>query len=466
MEGHTTDPRELTKLRKRRGVVHASITRLESRLRELEEISDQPTTADHAHQLAVRSKALDSEFKSYHLQLVDLIDENDDELLEKEQEILDKHDDHVADMNVRFNRLYSNATPTAPGDRQKLSSRKLAHLERSVISVRDAIIALPTDHEDISLLEQYQAQLSDYKMEMAVIHTELLSVDDEDEVSDQLVLYSKLEGILFECSHCARKLLRAQHHLESATTISTDHGSGVKLPKLDVPTFDGSILQWRRFCVSVHSRSNLTDAEKLVYLQHALKDGSAKTIIEGLSQSGEQYPEAVKCLTAQFDRPRLIHQTHVKMILDAPQLRDGSGKELRRLHDIILQHLRALKSMDQQPSPSFITSIIELKLDTTTMFEWQRHTQSQNEVPHYRDILEFIDHRAQASEISTPSRKPLNPILLPGRHLLLQNPFLPSSLMLIPLVTSVHCVKRKSIPCIHVQSSNLYLMTKGSPLSR
>ena len=97
------------------------------------------------------------------------------------------------------------------------------------------------------------------------------------------------------------------------------------------------------------------------------------------------------------------------MILDAPQLRDGSGKELRRLYDIIQQHLRALKSMDQEPSPSLITSIIELKLDTTTMFEWQHHTQSQNEVPHYRDILEFIDHRAQASEISTPSRKPMKP---------------------------------------------------------
>ena len=302
------------------------------------------------------------------MQLVDLIDENDDELLEKEQEILHKHDYHVADMNVRFNRLYSNTTSTASGDRQKLSSRKLAHLERSIISVRDAIIALPTDHEDISLLEQYQAQLSDYKMEMAVIHTELLSVDDEDEVSDQLVLYSKLEGILFECSHCARKLLRAQHHLESATTISTDHGSGVKLPKLDVPTFDGSILQWRRqFCVSVHSRSNLMDRPlgRVVY------------------------PEAVKSLTARFDRPRLIHQTHVKMILDAPQLRDGSGKELRHLHDVIQQHLGALKSMDQEPSPS---SIIELKLDTTTMFEWQRHTQSSTSL-----LRHFGIHRPPSS---------------------------------------------------------------------
>ena len=168
--------------------------------------------------------------------------------------------------------------------------------------------------------------------------------------------------------------------------------------------------------MSVHGRSTLSNTEKLVYLQHALKDGSAKTIIEGLSQSGEQYTEAVKCLTDRFDRPRLIHQAHVKMIVDASPIRDGSGRELRRLHDVVQQHVRALKSMELEPSPSFITSLIELKLDATTMFEWQRHTQAQNEVPHYQEMLKFLDSRAQASEISTPPkkksdtpRKPWNP---------------------------------------------------------
>ena len=87
----------------------------------------------------------------------------------------------------------------------------------------------------------------------------------------------------------------------------------------------------------------MSNAEKLVYLQHALKDGSAKSIIEGLSQSGEQYTEAVGCLTTKFDRPRQIHQTHVKMILDAPPVRDGSGRELRRLHDVAQQHLHVLR---------------------------------------------------------------------------------------------------------------------------
>ena len=148
----------------------------------------------------------------------------------------------------------------------------------------------------------------------------------------------------------------------------------MKLLKLDVPTFDGNILNWKcfweQFCISVHDCSSLSDSEKLVHLQHVLKDGSARHVIKCLSHSGEHYSEAVKCLISHYDRPRLIHQTHVKMILEAPALKEGTGKELRRLHD------------------------------TNTMFEWQKHSQSSTAVPHYQDLLEFINLRAQASETS------------------------------------------------------------------
>ena len=57
--------------------------------------------------------------------------------------------------------------------------------------------------------------------------------------------------------------------------------------------------------------------------------------------------------------------------------------------------------MDYKPSGPFITSVLELKLNTATMFEWQKHSQSSIEVPHYQDLLEFIDLWAQASETST-----------------------------------------------------------------
>ena len=91
----------------------------------------------------------------------------------------------------------------------------------------------------------------------------------------------------------------------------------------------------------------------------------------------------------RFDRPRLIHQAHVRAILDALPLRHGNGRELRKLHDIASQHLRALKAMDQEPSGSFITSMLELKLDATTMFEWQRYSQETVEVSHFRVLLEW-----------------------------------------------------------------------------
>ena len=89
------------------------------------------------------------------------------------------------------------------------------------------------------------------------------------------------------------------------------------------------------------------------------------------------------------------------MILEAPVLKEGTGKELRQLHDTVQQHLRALKAMDHEQPGLFVISVLELKLDMNTMFEWQKHNQTSVDVPHYNKLLEFINLRAQASETTT-----------------------------------------------------------------
>ena len=64
---------------KQRGVVHASITRLGTRLKELEESSGLPQTPDHTRQLLAKLQSLDDDFKkSDHLELIDLIDKDDE----------------------------------------------------------------------------------------------------------------------------------------------------------------------------------------------------------------------------------------------------------------------------------------------------------------------------------------------------------------------------------------------------
>lgn len=45
------------------------------------------------------------------------------------------------------------------------------------------------------------------------------------------------------------------------------------------------------FCYAVHDCKDLPDSEKLVYLRSAVKDGTARNTIEGLSWSGEFYME-------------------------------------------------------------------------------------------------------------------------------------------------------------------------------
>ena len=395
--GTAPPTRNSSSLKRRRGVVRSFITRLGTRLRELEDARDLPTTPAHAEQLTAKLETLDADFKALHLQIIDSI-ESDDEL-DGEQTILDQHDDRVSEFQMRLSTLCSISArgPTPSGDTPEkiLLSRRLSRLERKLHSSHSAIAALTSDHPDVPLIKEYKEKIAEYKVESSQLCEEMLVMGLPDE-DDLFLLHSRLDDQLFQCSHLIRKLLT-----EYDTTTAITPSTGVKLPKLDVPTFDGNLLNWtqfwEQFCVAVH---DISDTEKLVYLRHALKDGTAKTIIEGLTRSGEHYVEAVESLKSRFDRPRLIHQTHVRCILESPSLREGSGKELRKLYDTIQQHIRALKSMGHEPSPSFITSVIELKLDTNTMFEWQRHSQSQNDVPHFQELLDFIDRRAQASEVS------------------------------------------------------------------
>lgn len=320
--------------------------------------------------------------------------------------MLDRFEDDIAALSLHLKKL-SAPSVTAETSAGKQLSRKLIRVKRHLEQTSEGL-SMTEEPVDVLLLEQYQEKMSDVKKDLSVIYEEIVTLDLDDD-HDLVLEHTKLEKSHFDCSLSIKKLL-SSHTTSSSSSPMAPVGKTSKLPKLDVPAFDGDVLRWQTFWeqfeTSIHSRSSLSDAEKLVYLQQAIKTGSARSAIEGLSHTGDQYAEAVSCLKARYDRPRVIHRAHVRTIVDTPSLRDGSGKELRRLHDTLQQHLRALKTMKCEPDPSFITSMIELKLDDTTSFEWQKHSQEKvGEVPHYEDILEFLNLRAQASESLTGSSK-------------------------------------------------------------
>ena len=111
----------IAKLRKRRGVVRASITRLGTRLKELEDAADRPDTPQHAGQLAAKLRSLDGEFDTIHFDVIDLIDEENEDVLVAEQGILDRHDNDAATLTVRLGSLSTAPVPSLPDVRKSLS---------------------------------------------------------------------------------------------------------------------------------------------------------------------------------------------------------------------------------------------------------------------------------------------------------------------------------------------------------
>ena len=265
------------------------------------------------------------------------------------------------------------ASKSKSPDVARVVNRQLTLLQAKLESIDTAIHDLDDTEEDIAcILEGYRDQVTEIKAELTALESSLLNSDvptDDPVMQNQ----AQVDKAAFDCQ------LRIKKHLHALITTPTkaSETTATKLPKLEPPTFHGDILQlknfWEQFCVSVHNRATIPKEEKLIYMQNAIKDKTAKSLIAGLQRPTTKLSSV--SWKGTTNRPRQIHQTHVCRIVEAPPLKDGTGKEIHALHNLVIQHLRALKSLGHEPSQAFITSLLEMKLDSTTMFEWQRHSQ-------------------------------------------------------------------------------------------
>ena len=98
-----------------------------------------------------------------------------------------------------------------------------------------------------------------------------------------------------------------------------------------------------------------------------------------------------------------------------PRPHHPNGKELRHLHDVVKQHMRVIEAMKSNSWQAFMLSIIELKLDQTSIFAWQDHSHDQRETPAYTDLLEFLDRRAHASENTIRESERKHPATIPDK---------------------------------------------------
>jgi len=103
--------------------------------------------------------------------------------------------------------------------------------------IQDGIASLDVEADNTCCLQQHQEELHDLKKDLGVLCDNLLAMSLEDQ-NELLWEKETLGRRISDCSLCIKKLLYSP--AEHGTPVIPS--AGVKLPKMDVPTLNGDLL--------------------------------------------------------------------------------------------------------------------------------------------------------------------------------------------------------------------------------
>ena len=123
--------------------------------------------------------------------------------------------------------------------------------------------------------------------------------------------------------------------------------------------------------------NDMPNISKFCYLQ-SLLEGEAKSVIQGLSQTSDNYPVACKMLKERFGRSERIIFAHIQALLNislpgkTPNTKYVSS--LWKLQDDLLTHVRSLEALGVSGAQYgvFMTPVILSRLPQDIRLEWSR----------------------------------------------------------------------------------------------
>ncbi|XP_077989885.1 uncharacterized protein LOC144444346 [Glandiceps talaboti] len=211
-------------------------------------------------------------------------------------------------------------------------------------------------------------------------------------------------------------LLEAQQQANLSPHHTSQHSpssnsANVKLPKLEITSFNGDILKWIEFWDSfasaVHYNTSLSPIDKFNYLRSKLT-GEALNSLSGLTLSNENYEIAVTILKERFGDEQTVINTHYTSLMDLSPSPNQLTR-LRSLHDALERHLRSLEALGQNVNQEIFISMITSKLpkEVLLQLEMQKGADSRWTVMKLRKLFElYITARESAERQSTAAATP------------------------------------------------------------
>ncbi|CAL7932860.1 unnamed protein product [Xylocopa violacea] len=186
----------------------------------------------------------------------------------------------------------------------------------------------------------------------------------------------------------------------SACSAASGTANGLKLPTIQLPSFDGNCSDWLKFRDSfvslVHDNDVLSDVQRFHYLNSSLR-GPAARIIQSLGVSEANYKLAWELLNSRYKNSTTLKRHHANALLDLKPIQRQSETTLREFLDDATNHRLALTTLGESVDKAdfLIIPLLSRKLDSVTFREWERRISPHSEMPTYEQFSVFLEERAR-----------------------------------------------------------------------
>ncbi|GFY39991.1 integrase catalytic domain-containing protein [Trichonephila inaurata madagascariensis] len=177
--------------------------------------------------------------------------------------------------------------------------------------------------------------------------------------------------------------------------------NSVKLPRININTFNGESSEWldfyNSFEIAIHKNDTLSKIEKFTYLKSYLR-GAASTAISGFALTNENYDSAIQLLQDRFGRKELAINAHMTKFLQLETVKSVNNvPALRKLYDNIEIQVRSLQSLGirtETYSNLFPVILQKVPLEINILYNRQRKCDATD----INDLICFLKQEIQSRE--------------------------------------------------------------------
>ncbi|XP_060845438.1 uncharacterized protein LOC132925023 [Rhopalosiphum padi] len=247
-------------------------------------------------------------------------------------------------------------------------------------------------------LDKYADQFEAQQQEVLNI---MLDLGQQDEFNDiDLLITMEVEEL---CGHI--RMIAELVRLAASTTdrMPLQNGSGfagttMSLPKIELPKFDGDVIQWcyfrDMFRSLVHENKSISNIERYHYLISCLS-GPALTVVKSVPLTSDNYDIAWKALHDCYENPRLLATAHLDKLFSFSPLKTESAMSLSAFLNTFRENVAAITALGIQDISGFLLFYMGARvLDAETRRLYEASI-SQTAIPNLDGLLNFVSERCK-----------------------------------------------------------------------